>query len=77
MQKLKMLPCLLAASVIAGCAAGPQASTEPSADKGEVVTGSNIPRKAKAGPSNVDTVSKEDFERSRNMNTVPLLKGGR
>ena len=74
----KMLPCLLAAGLLAGCAAEPQASTEPTAEKGEVVTGSNIPRKTRAsGTNKVETMSKEDMERARSLNTLPMVPGGR
>jgi hypothetical protein len=58
---------LLAAALItlaAGCAA-PEAATEPAAREPDYRTGSNIPRKSKDGVNRVESVSREELERSR------------
>jgi hypothetical protein len=76
MQKLS-LPCVLAAAFIAGCAAGPQASTEPVAERVEPVTGSNIPRKHTQGEDKVQRVSPEEFARARDQMASPMPAGMR
>lgn len=51
---------------LAGCAAGP-ASTTASTEKDEAVytTGSNIPKKVRAGDPQQQTLSKEEWERQK------------
>lgn len=49
------------AAFVAGCAT-PEASTEPTADRGEVITGSNIPRKRNQLPSEVRTVDGKSLD---------------
>ena len=67
---------LVLAAGLGGCAAAPQTSSEPSADKGEIVTGSNIPRKSKqAGTSKVDEMTREELERSRILTMPPQAPG--
>ena len=46
---------------VAGCAA-PQASTEPAAERGESITGSNIPRKQNRLPSEVQKVDGKNLD---------------
>ena len=46
---------LAGAAIVSGCAT-PEASTEPIADRGEVITGSNIPRKRNQLPSEVRSI---------------------
>ena len=77
-MQMKALLCVVALSfAAAGCAGVPHASTEPQADRGEIVTGSNIPRKSKqAGAQKVDEISKEEFERSRIHTLPPQAPGG-
>ena len=76
MQKKNALLCLLAAGLIGGCAA-PQASTEPAPDRGETVTGSNIPRKKAQAPDRVERVSPEEFARARDQMASPMPGGMR
>jgi hypothetical protein len=60
-----MMLCGLAAmALVGGCGTAPQASTEPQ-DRGEIVTGSNIPRKKGQAPTGVERVSPADLQRSR------------
>ena len=49
---------------LAGCATPEGNGTVP-AEKGEVRTGSNIPRKNKDAPDRVDVIRAEDLERGR------------
>ena len=49
------------AAFVAGCAT-PEASTEPVRDRGEIVTGSNIPRKPHQLPSGVETISGKSLD---------------
>lgn len=46
---------------VAGCAA-PEASTEPTADRGEIITGSNIPRKQNRLPSEVQKIDGKSLD---------------
>ena len=58
----RILCALLASSAfVAGCAM-PEASTEPVRDRGEITTGSNIPRKHSQMPSSVETVSGKNLD---------------
>jgi hypothetical protein len=51
-------------TLAAACAA-PEASNEPTGRELDFRTGSNIPRKNKEGVNHVETISKEELERSR------------
>lgn len=66
MQK-KLLPGLIAVAALAGCADVPQANEAP-VDKGEMVTGSNIPRKKGSLPSGVQRVEGDDIKAGNRMN---------
>ena len=70
MQK-QVLSGVLALAMLAACA-GPEANVQPSADRGEVTTGSNIPRKSK-GPSidRVERVNPEDLARTQGAMAQP------
>ena len=46
---------------VAGCAT-PEASTEPAADRGEIITGSNIPRKQNRLPSEVQKIDGKNLD---------------
>ena len=61
----KTLLCLAAALAAAGCADVPQSNAD-SRDRGEIVTGSNIPRKNPPS-SRVETVSGEEVRRNRDL----------
>ena len=50
----QVLSGVLALGMLAACA-GPEANVQPAPDRGEVTTGSNIPRKAKT--TSVDRVA--------------------
>ena len=71
-QALMTLLAAAALSAITGCADVPRTETA-SADKGEVITGSNIPRKrGNAGPSGVTTID-GDAVRAGALNTNPQM----
>ena len=57
-----------------GCA-GPETSTEPAPDKGEYVTGSNIPRRAGAPRDHVEVANPADLQRANNTGAVPATTG--
>ena len=61
-----LLWCVLALGLAAGCADAPQTNTDSSAEKGEVITGSNIPRKRNNLPNGVQTVGKDEAARAVN-----------
>ena len=67
---------LLATAAIAGCADVPQTNEAP-AERGEMVTGSNIPRKKGSLPSGVQKVEGEDIKAGNRMNMpMPSQSGG-
>jgi Ni/Co efflux regulator RcnB len=64
----KILLCAVAfASIAAGCAST-QSSTEPATERveREYATGSNIPKKSKAGADGVRVYDREALDRARN-----------
>jgi hypothetical protein len=70
MYKL-VLSGVLALGMLAACA-GPDANVQPSADRGEVTTGSNIPRKAKTTSADrVERVDGQDAARMQGAMTQP------
>jgi hypothetical protein len=61
---IKLLSCVLAISFLTvGCAV-PE-TTRTDAERGEVRTGSNIPRRNRVGPDRVDVITPEELERGR------------
>jgi hypothetical protein len=56
-----LLAVLVYGAFVAGCAA-PQASTEPTTERGEVITGSNIPRKRNNLPSEVKSIDGKNLD---------------
>ena len=67
------LLCAVALVAVYGCA-GPEASTEPAPDKGEYVTGSNIPRRAGAPREHVEVANPADLQRA-NTGAVTATTG--
>jgi hypothetical protein len=72
----KILFCAAAAAVLGGCAANqPVASTEEATVR-EYPTGSNIPRKSRAGATDgVNTYDKEALERARDQSAQQVRPG--
>jgi hypothetical protein len=68
----KILLCAAAfASIAAGCAST-QSTTEPAAERVEYTTGSNIPKKTKAGAKDgVQVYDREAAERMRDQMPAP------
>ena len=60
MKKL-LFAALCYAAFVAGCAT-PEAATEPTAERGEIITGSNIPRKRNQLPSEVRTIDGKSLD---------------
>lgn len=63
----------LAAVALAACADVPQAdsaTTATSAERGEVVTGSNIPRKRGSLPSGVERIEGDDLRKTPGATTA-------
>jgi len=60
----QVLSGVLALGMLAACA-GPEANVQPAPDRGEVTTGSNIPRKAKT--TSVDRVERVDGQDAGRM----------
>jgi hypothetical protein len=74
-----LLFCALAATGLLGGCASTETSTEPSVERveREYTTGSNIPRKHKAGKADgVSTQDREAFERQRDATPVVPPAGG-
>ena len=67
----QVLSGVLALGMLAACA-GPEANMQPAADRGEVTTGSNIPRKAKTTSADrVERVNKDEAARMQGAMTQP------
>jgi hypothetical protein len=68
----KVLTAAFALGVLAACA-GPEANVQPSGDRGEIVTGSNIPRKSRAPAAGdkVERVNPEDFAHAQGTLAQP------
>ena len=59
------LPAALALLTLAACASGPQAPAQPqSQDRGEYVTGSNIPRRDGRAANRVNTMEAGDLQKA-------------
>jgi hypothetical protein len=75
MQKQKMLGALVVAALAAGCAT-PEASTEPTRERVEPITGSNIPRKPQGMQDKVDRTSGESLSRQAPITLPQPMPGG-
>ena len=73
----QVLSGVLALGMLAACA-GPEANVQPAAerDRGEITTGSNIPRKGRsASTDRVERVNPEELSRMQGTTPVPGSSG--